>query len=135
VIAVPSSTFADNLDRLLGLHRLTARETSELLDVSTVALSEWRNGKRDPGLTALLRMSALFEIPGDQLMTVPFADLLAGPLGDVDRFERVEEKIARALRPVKPVKAGEVPDFPWLVSPEEMAEQRKRANRSRKARR
>jgi transcriptional regulator with XRE-family HTH domain len=124
VITVPSTTFADNLDRLLGLHRLTAREASHLLDVSTVALSEWRNGKRDPGLTALLRMSALFELAGDQLMTVPFADLLAGPLGDVDRYVRVEEKIARALRPVKPVKAGQVPDFPWLVSPDEMADAR-----------
>jgi transcriptional regulator with XRE-family HTH domain len=49
VIAVPSSTtFADNLERLLGMHGLTAREASQLLDVSTVALSEWRQGKRQP---------------------------------------------------------------------------------------
>jgi transcriptional regulator with XRE-family HTH domain len=133
VIAVPSSTFADNLDRLLGVHRLTAREASRLLDVSTVALSEWRQGKRQPGLTALLRLSALFEVPGDQLMTAPFSELLAGAIGDVERFERVEAKIAKAQRPLKAVKPGEVPDFPWLVSPDEMAAQRQRSKR--KARR
>ncbi|MDQ2969163.1 MAG: helix-turn-helix transcriptional regulator [Actinomycetota bacterium] len=134
MIVIPSSTFADNLDRLLGVHRLSAREASQLLDVSAVALSEWRNAKREPGLTALLRLSALFEVPGDALMTVPFAELLGGPVGDVDRFERVEEKIAKAQRPLKAVKPGEVPDFPWLVTPDEMAAQRKRGSQ-RKARR
>jgi transcriptional regulator with XRE-family HTH domain len=130
VIAVPSSsstTFADNLDRLLGLHRLTARDASRLLDVSTVALSEWRQGKRQPGLTALLRLSGLFEVPGDQLVTTPFSELLAGPLGDEYRFQRVEAKIARAQRPLKAVKPGEVPDLPWLVTPEQMTERRKRS--------
>jgi hypothetical protein len=67
-------------------------------------------------------------------MTTPFSDLLAGPLGDVDRFERVEDKIAKAQRPLGAVKPGEVPDFPWLVSPDEMAAQRKRASK-RKVRR
>ncbi len=66
-------------------------------------------------------------------MTAPFAELLAGPIGDTERFERVEAKIAKAQRPLKAVKPGEVPDFPWLVSPDEMAAQRQRSKR--KARR
>jgi transcriptional regulator with XRE-family HTH domain len=136
VIAVPSSTtFADNLERLLGMHGLTAREASQLLDVSTVALSEWRQGKRQPGLKALLRLSALFEVPGDQLMTAPFSELLAGAVGDEYRFQRVESKIARAQRPLRAVKPGEVPDFPWLVSPDEMAAQRKRSESASKPKR
>lgn len=138
MIAVPSSsstTFADNLDRLLGLHRLTARDASRLLDVSTVALSEWRQGKRQPGLTALLRLSGLFEVPGDQLVTTPFSELLAGPLGDEYRFQRVEAKIAKAQRPLKAVKPGEVPDLPWLVTPEQMAERRTRSESASKSKR
>jgi transcriptional regulator with XRE-family HTH domain len=117
------------------MHGLTAREASRLLDVSTVALSEWRQGKRQPGLTALLRLSALFEVPGDQLMTARFSELLAGSMGDADRFERVEAKIAKAQRPLKAVKAGEVPDFPWLVSPDEIAAQRKRSQSASKSKR
>jgi hypothetical protein len=60
-------------------------------------------------------------------MTAPFSELLAASIGDADRFERVEAKIAKAQRPIKAVKAGEVPDFPWLVSPDEIAAQRKRS--------
>jgi transcriptional regulator with XRE-family HTH domain len=127
--------FADNLDRLLGMHRLTAREASRLLDVSTVALSEWRQGKRQPGLTALLRLSGLFELPGDQLVTTPFSDLLAGPLGDEYRFQRVEAKIAKAQRPLKAVKPGEVPDLPWLVTPKQMTERRTRSESASKSKR
>jgi transcriptional regulator with XRE-family HTH domain len=79
-----------------------------LLDVSTVALSKWRQAKRQPGLTALLRLSALFAVAGDQLMTAPFSELLAGAISDVDRFERVEGKIAKAQRPLKAVKSRQV---------------------------
>jgi hypothetical protein len=90
-------------------------------------LARWWLDFAQPGLTALLRLSGLFEVPGDQLVTTPFSELLAGPLGDEYRFQRVEAKIAKAQRPLKAVKAGEVPDLPWLVTPEQMAERRRRS--------
>jgi hypothetical protein len=82
-----------------------------------------------------IEVNALFEVPGDQLMTAPFSELLAGSIGDADRFERVEAKIAKAQRPLKAVKAGEVPDFPWLMSPDEIAAQRKRSESASKPKR
>lgn len=63
-------------------------------------------------------------------MTTPFSELLAGPLGDEYRFQRVEAKIAKAQRPLKAVKPGEVPDLPWLVTPEQMDERRRKAKRT-----
>jgi transcriptional regulator with XRE-family HTH domain len=67
------TTVQDNLPRLLGLHNLSAREASEHLNVSQVALSAISAGKRKPSL--------------DTLMT------LASFLSDRDRYARVEEKI------------------------------------------
>jgi hypothetical protein len=68
-------------------------------------------------------------------MTAPFSELLAGSVGDEHRFQRVEAKIAKAQRPLKAVKPGEVPDFPWLVSPDEMAARRKRSESASKFKR
>ncbi len=101
-----SESFSDNIDRLLGLHRLTGREASRILGISTVAISEWRQGKRLPGLPALLSLSETFEVAGDRLVTATFSELLANELGDVDRFDRVEDKLARSRRKLVAVGSG-----------------------------
>src|SRR5829696_9332916 len=82
----------DNLPRLLGLHNLSAREASELLNVSQVALSAISTGKRKPSLSTLMTLTGFFEVSADKLMTAPFEDLL-GELCDQERYLRVEEKI------------------------------------------
>jgi transcriptional regulator with XRE-family HTH domain len=126
--------FADNIDRLLGLHRLTGREASRLLDVSTVALSEWRQGKRMPGLPALVKLAELFEIAGDRLVTATFPELLEREAGDVDRFVRVERKLAPTMLPAgtKSEEGYEVVErVPWLVSPDEVAKNQPKGRRSR----
>lgn len=97
--------FGGNVSRLLGMHDLSARDASQLLGISSVALSQWRTGKRGPSLDALLRLGQFFEVPTDRLMTEDFSGLLAGPLADVERFERVEAKIARARRGLKVVRS------------------------------
>jgi transcriptional regulator with XRE-family HTH domain len=125
------ASFGDNVSRILGMHNLSARDASKLLGLSTVALSEWRQGKRSPSLNALLRLSAVFEVAGDRLVTAPFTDLLANELGDVDRFERVEEKIAKANRQLRMVTPDEGIDMPWLVTPEQAAKSRGKPTPSR----
>jgi transcriptional regulator with XRE-family HTH domain len=90
--------FSENLQRLLGLHRLRARDASELMGISPQALSEWMRGKRSPTLDTLLRVAKFFELPVDRLLSESFEDLLAHDVSDRDRFRRVEEKIRRRAR-------------------------------------
>jgi transcriptional regulator with XRE-family HTH domain len=82
----------DNLPRMLGLHNLSAREASELLNVSQVALSAISTGKRKPSLGTLMALAGFFEVSADKLMTARFEDLL-DELCDRERYTRVEEKI------------------------------------------
>jgi transcriptional regulator with XRE-family HTH domain len=60
----PAGTFyfPDNLERLLGLHRLTAERAAELIGVSPTTLSYWRNGKQSPGARAQHSLLAFFEV-------------------------------------------------------------------------
>jgi transcriptional regulator with XRE-family HTH domain len=83
----------DNLPRLLGMHNLSAREASELMNVSQVALSAISTGKRKPRLDTLMTVAGFFEVPADRLMTDNFEDLLGSVLRDRERYIRVEEKI------------------------------------------
>jgi transcriptional regulator with XRE-family HTH domain len=82
----------DNLPRLLGLHNLSAREASEHLNISQVALSAISTGKRKPSLDTLMTLAGFFEVSADRLMTATFEDLLP-ELCDRERYARVEEKI------------------------------------------
>ena len=83
----------NNLPRLLGMHNLSAREASELLNISQVALSAISTGKRKPRLDTLMTVAGFFEVPADRLMTDNFEDLLTSVLCDRERYVRVEEKI------------------------------------------
>jgi transcriptional regulator with XRE-family HTH domain len=51
------------MTRLLGMHNLSAREASELLDVSQVARSAISTGKRKPSLDTLMTLAGFFEVP------------------------------------------------------------------------
>jgi transcriptional regulator with XRE-family HTH domain len=98
----------DNLPRLLGLHDLSAREASEHLNISQVALSAISTGKRKPSLDTLMTLSGFFEVPADRLMTARFEDLLTKELCDQERYRRVEER----LRPgYDAIMRGEVVDI------------------------
>jgi transcriptional regulator with XRE-family HTH domain len=75
------------------MHNLSAREASELLNVSQVALSAISTGKRKPSLDTLMTLAGFFEVPADRLMAGSFEDLLVSALCDRERYLRVEEKI------------------------------------------
>ena len=90
--SLESQIFADNLERLLGMHGVTHREAADALGISSVAISTWRQGTRSPSVTTLLRVAEVFEVDATGVMTLPFAQLLL-TLSDPERFERVERRL------------------------------------------
>jgi transcriptional regulator with XRE-family HTH domain len=96
-----AAIWADNLSRLMGMHRLSGSQASPLLRMSRQGISEWMTAKRMPTTHHLLAVGRFFEVPPASLVTSTFSELLAGPLGDSERFARVEKKIGR-----KPLKAS-----------------------------
>lgn len=85
--------FAENLHRTIGLHRLTAADAGVCLGISSVTMSYWLNSTRNPNLGSLEVVSRFFEIRGDTLAYGEHAELLR-ELCDLERFERVEQRIA-----------------------------------------
>jgi transcriptional regulator with XRE-family HTH domain len=105
--------FPDNLFRILGLHRLTAREAARILDISESALGKWGTGARRPSFDTALRVSDFFGLPANRLAQAEFEDLLANELADPDRFRAVETKLRHArtgLNAVEHLEAGETVD-------------------------
>jgi transcriptional regulator with XRE-family HTH domain len=94
------SAFADTIDRLLGVHRLTAVQAAPLLGVSRATLSHWRNARRAPDVDSLMRLSRFFEIDSWELLFRPFPELLP-VVADPERFERVERRIAEGAAPAR----------------------------------
>ncbi len=90
-----STKFADNLERLLGLHRLTSRQFSELVDVSESVLSKWQSGDRSPSFGSALLIADFFGVPADRLARADFDELLTHELADPERFREVEGEIRR----------------------------------------
>lgn len=107
--------FADNWDRLLGLHRLTAFQAAHLLGVSKTTVSGWRNAHKTPNLESVTKLADLFEVDAMRLVYSPFTELIENELADVERFRRVEEKLRKsAMRPGLPkaVRLSEVGKHP-----------------------
>lgn len=90
--------FADNLGRLLGLHGLTARQFSMLVDVSESALGKWASGDRNPSFSSALKIGDVFHIPPDRLARADFGDLLEHELADAERYRQAEETLERLRR-------------------------------------
>jgi transcriptional regulator with XRE-family HTH domain len=96
--------FADNLTRLMGLHRLRSKDAARLLKVDPAQMSHWLRGKRQPSAASLLKISDLFDISANRMANASFADLLASECADVARYERVEVRIRRGLTRLREVK-------------------------------
>src|SRR5262245_53242968 len=84
--------FAKNLRTLLGVHALTAKETSRLTGVSVNALSSWMTGERDPSLASMEKLAGFFEIDAFKLLGQYTGSFLMEELADIDRWARVEKK-------------------------------------------
>ncbi len=98
---------ADTYKGLIGLHGLNAAESAQLIGSSPQTVSSWYSGSRAPSMPSVMAMAKFFEMPADGLFASPFVDLLPH-LVDRGRFERVEQKIAKARRSMKAVRASTV---------------------------
>jgi transcriptional regulator with XRE-family HTH domain len=86
--------FSKNLRTLLGVHGLTARETAKLTGVSVNALSSWMTGERDPSLASMQKLAGFFEVDAFKLLGQYTGSFLYEELADLDRWERVEQKLS-----------------------------------------
>jgi transcriptional regulator with XRE-family HTH domain len=93
--------FAENFQRLLGLHRLTAKEFSRMADVSESVISKWLAGKRNPSFTSARVVGGFFRVNAMRLADADFGDLLADELADKERFREVEKEIEAGRRALK----------------------------------
>jgi transcriptional regulator with XRE-family HTH domain len=106
--------FSGNLNRLLGIHNLTAREAAEILGLSQSTFAKWGTGLRQPSFATALKVGEFFGVPADRLATAEFVDLLQHELADPERFQAVEKKIqyARAgLKAVDELETGKMVDI------------------------
>lgn len=105
--------FADNLERLMGMHKLSAKEAADMLGLSQSVLSKWQSGARQPSFSSALAAGDFFGVPADRLARADFSDLLANELAEAGRYAEVEAEIRRrrsTLREVGDTKMlGKVP--------------------------
>jgi transcriptional regulator with XRE-family HTH domain len=87
--------FAENVQRLLGVHRLEQKEAAALMGFSVAAFTKWFAGARNPSFTSALQAGDFFQIPADRLAREPFENLLERELADPQRFREVEAEIRR----------------------------------------
>src|SRR3954470_9049133 len=85
--------FGDNLVRLLGVHRLSAKEAARLMAISESSFSKWGRGVVTPGWTSAVIVGRFFDINPSRLAETPFEDLLANELASVERFRDVEREV------------------------------------------
>jgi transcriptional regulator with XRE-family HTH domain len=105
--------FPDNLNRLLGIHDLTAREAAKILGLSQSTFAKWGTGLRQPSFATALMVGEFFGVPADRLATAEFEDLLQNELANRERFHAVETKIRYSrsgLRPVEDLEAAKEVD-------------------------
>jgi transcriptional regulator with XRE-family HTH domain len=99
--------FPNNVNRLRGLHALTARETSEILHISPSTIAKWGGGLRKPSFGIALKVGDFFGVRADRLATAEFIDLLQHELADPERFEAVESRIHHARAGLRAVERPE----------------------------
>lgn len=93
----PTSRFTDNLERLLGLHRLSWGMFGELVGISDSTLSKWQSGARNPSFTTALKVGDFFRVDEGRLARADFGDLLENELADAERYWAVERAIRRQV--------------------------------------
>ena len=59
----------ERINHLLKQNNMTAKELVKKLEISKTAMSEWRSGKTKPSIESLLKISKIFDVPIDWLIT------------------------------------------------------------------
>jgi transcriptional regulator with XRE-family HTH domain len=90
--------FWDNVERILGMHRLTSKQAAVLFGVSASAMSKWSSRERKPSFETALKISEILRMEPGRLARADFGDLLAHELADTDRFGAIETEAAKVRR-------------------------------------
>jgi transcriptional regulator with XRE-family HTH domain len=127
---------ADNLHRLMGMHRVGQKEVAERLGTTKQSVWEWASGRKMPRWATLADLAGLFGVELSDLLAEPEQAVLAGARA----FGRAPIRYAVQLPRVRPS-----PEFvdefnaeilkmpPKGLSAEEMGEFRKVQRESKRA--
>lgn len=96
-----SDRFAENLQRLTGLHGLTMKRFAVLAGVSESVISKWSSGDRHPSFTSAMKVAEIFEVDPGRLARAEFPDLLEHELADAEKYRRVEKTLEELSRKVE----------------------------------
>jgi transcriptional regulator with XRE-family HTH domain len=127
---------ADNLHRLMGMHRVGQKEVAERLGTTKQSVWEWASGRKMPRWATLADLAGLFGIALSDLLAEPEQAVLAGARA----FSRAPIRYAVEIPIVRP-SADYVDEFnaeilkmpPKGLSAEEMGEFRKVQRESKRA--
>jgi transcriptional regulator with XRE-family HTH domain len=89
---------ADNLHRLMGMHRVGQKEVAERLGTTKQSVWEWASGRKMPRWATLADLAGLFGIALSDLLAEPEQAVLAGARA----FARAPIRYAVQLPTVRP---------------------------------
>lgn len=61
-------TFIEKLDFLLKKSKMTAKELTKTLDISSSSVSEWKKGKTVPSIKSVIGISKIYDVSLDWLL-------------------------------------------------------------------
>lgn len=64
------SKFGENLKELRQYKNLTIVQLSEKTGLSSTAISDWENGKKEPKMTSLIALAQFFDVTIDYLVGI-----------------------------------------------------------------
>jgi transcriptional regulator with XRE-family HTH domain len=95
-MATGNPYLADNLHRLMGMHRVGQKDVAERLGTTKQSVWEWASGRKVPRWATLADLAALFGIELPDLLAEPERAVQAGarafaraPIRDVAQLPRV----------------------------------------------
>lgn len=60
--------FCERLSNLLKDNKMTAKQLTELLNISTTSVTDWKRGKSSPSISTLIGISKIFHVSIDFLL-------------------------------------------------------------------
>jgi transcriptional regulator with XRE-family HTH domain len=97
-MATGSPYLADNLHRLMGMHRGEQKDVAERLGTTKQSVCGWASGRKDPRWATLADVAALFGIGLADLVAEPERAVQAG----ASAFARAPIRISSQLPRVRP---------------------------------
>lgn len=94
------------ISELRRMHDLKQKEFGEIFNVSHATISSWENGRTDPGLETLVKISEKFDVSIDWLLTGKEHRLPDKEMTIINHFKTLDEsqqnsifEIIKSIRP------------------------------------